>query len=72
MIIVSQDGKLIGHFKDYNDLFEYLAGTGNINLTAVNQNLIDREWSFIIHPFSTCSDHLCSSQRFFRGNKGSL
>jgi hypothetical protein len=49
MIIVSKDGKLIGYFKDYNDLFEYLAGTGNLNLTAVNQNLIDRDWSFIVH-----------------------
>lgn len=50
MLIVSKDGNLIGYFKDYNDLFEYLAGTENANLTAVNHNAKDRDWRFTIHP----------------------
>jgi len=49
-IIVSTDGDLIGHFKDYNDLFENLIGTGNTSLTATNQNLKDKDWRFTIHP----------------------
>ncbi len=50
MIIVSKDGKLIGYFKDYNDLFENLIGIENTKFMAVNQNARYRDWCFTIHP----------------------
>lgn len=50
VIIVSTDGKSTEFFEDYNDLFEYLAGTEHAKFTAINQNLKDRNWHFTIHP----------------------
>jgi hypothetical protein len=50
MIIVSMDRKNIGYFKDYNDLFENPIGVENTKFIAVDQNAIDRNWAFTIHP----------------------
>lgn len=50
IIILSKDREPIGHFENYDELFEHLAGTADTEFMAVNHNAKDRDWRFTIHP----------------------
>jgi len=50
IIILSKDRELISQFENYDELFEFLAGTADTEFMAVNHNAKDREWRFTIYP----------------------